>query len=283
MPIRASEPAADKLPFDLTVISRDSHVSGSRFGRSSWRHRLPVAARAVRHLAVRTRVASQILVTLLLAAGCGRSSSPTAPAAPFNATVYLNAMMDIMENYSINRHTIDWTSFRSTVLAAAAMAQTERDTYPAISTALGLLGDHHSFYTAANGNFVTNPSQPTCAASFFSQSPFVPAAVGYVYAGACAGGCNPDSYAAALQVRVRSVDNASIVGWIIDLRSNTGGNFYPMLVGVGPILGDGIAGYFVDADQQATPWAYSNGAGSAGGFIQQSVTTPYSLLHPNPP
>jgi carboxyl-terminal processing protease len=232
---------------------------------------------------MRTRVASQILVALLLAAGCGGSSSPAAPAALFNATVYLNAMMDIMESYSINRHTIDWTSFRSTVLAAAAKAQTERDTYPAIGIALGLLGDHHSLYIGATGTQVLSPSLPQCTAPFASHSPFVPATVGYVYVGTCFP-CNAYAFAAALQNGIRSADNSNIVGWIVDLRSNGGGDFDPMLVGVGPILGDGIAGYFIDADSRATSWGYSNGARTNGEFtFEPLVTPPYTLIHPNPP
>jgi len=193
-------------------------------------------------------------------------------------------MIDIMENNSVYRNMINWTSFRATVLAAAVNAKTESDTYPAIAIALGLLGENHGYYIGATGHYVFSPSVPSCTAPSFQQSPSVPAAVGYVYAGACSTGCNSLMYATAVQGVIQSADNASIVGWIVDLRSNTGGNFYAMLVGVGPILGDGIAGYFIDADQDATPWAYSNGAGTLGGVVTQSaVAAPYTLLHPNPP
>lgn len=33
--------------------------------------------------------------------------------------------------------------------------------------------------------------------------------------------------------------------WIIDLRRNTGGNCWPMLAGIGPLLGNGTCGFFV--------------------------------------
>jgi carboxyl-terminal processing protease len=234
---------------------------------------------------MRTTWASPILVMLLLE-GCGGSTSPTAPggpSAPFNTTTYLSAMIDIMQNHSINRHTIDWTSFRSTVLSAAAQAKTVTDTFPAIRVALGLLGDHHSLYISATGGEVLNPSLPACVGSAFQQFPLVPATIGYVYVATCNNGCAPAAYAAALQNRIRTADNANIVGWIVDVRSNGGGFFSGMLVGVGPILGDGIAGYFIDADEQATSWGYSNGAETYGGLIQQPVIPAYSLLHPNPP
>ena len=47
-------------------------------------------------------------------------------------------------------------------------------------------------------------------------------------------------------------------GWIVDLRGNTGGNMWPMLTGIGPILGDGRVGSFVAADGNVT-WFYQDG------------------------
>lgn len=40
---------------------------------------------------------------------------------------------------------------------------------------------------------------------------------------------------------------------------------WPMLAGVGPLLGEGIACYFIDADEIETPWGYQNGASLANG------------------
>ena len=51
-------------------------------------------------------------------------------------------MVDVMQANSVNRLRLDWTSFRSTVQAAAGSAQTIPETYGAVSVALGLLDDH---------------------------------------------------------------------------------------------------------------------------------------------
>src|SRR5688572_33445809 len=94
------------------------------------------------------------LAALVLTVGCGgEPRPPTAPevTVPQNPTAYLEEVIGIMENRSINRLTIDWPSFRGTVLAEAASAQTIADTYPAIRTALRLLGDGHSSYRTPNG------------------------------------------------------------------------------------------------------------------------------------
>lgn len=58
---------------------------------------------------------------------------------------YLNKAVDVLEENSINRNSIDWVKFRNEVLEKGKEAESIKDTYPAIQYALGLLGDHHSF------------------------------------------------------------------------------------------------------------------------------------------
>jgi len=75
--------------------------------------------------------------------------------------MYLREIIDIMQANSINRQRIDWTSFRSQVLAPAANAKTIPDTFAAIELALRQLDDHHTFYQVANSAAVIrNPTPP---------------------------------------------------------------------------------------------------------------------------
>src|SRR5512145_684429 len=87
------------------------------------------------------------LLGLLSASGCGDggSAEPT-PSLSNQARLYLNQLMRYMEDYSINRLTIDWGRFRTSVLEVAGAAQTIPETYPAIRLALELLGDGHSSF-----------------------------------------------------------------------------------------------------------------------------------------
>ena len=45
-------------------------------------------------------------------------------------------------------------------------------------------------------------------------------------------------------------------GWIVDLRSNTGGNMWPMLAGIGPVLGEGKVGGFIFPNGKEVSWFY---------------------------
>ena len=65
-------------------------------------------------------------------------------------------------------------------------------------------------------------------------------------------------YAADVRRILTDLSAQNPKGWIVDLRGNTGGNMWPMLTGIGPILGDGTVGSFVAADGNIT-WFYQDG------------------------
>src|SRR5262249_45392465 len=124
----------------------------------------------------------------LTVAACGGASA-TAPAATTppltqvpNASRlpsdYVNELGHTLQQNAINRSRIDWTDFRTQVFQRAAGAQTITDLYPAISLALGLLDDHHSFYQTVGGGGVGNPRGPRCSAPA-AVTPAVPGDVGY--------------------------------------------------------------------------------------------------------
>jgi len=85
------------------------------------------------------------------------------------------------------------------------------------------------------------------------------------------------AYTAMLQDLIRELDQAFLRGWVVDLRRNTGGNMIPMLTGLGPILGEGELGAFVDPDGRAMPWKYHNGQIHIGEWAGVKYETPYVL------
>lgn len=83
-------------------------------------------------------------------------------------------------------------------------------------------------------------------------------------------------YADSVQSIIRAFDQKGIDKWIIDLRKNTGGNCWPMLAGLGPLLGDGIYGYFV-SPKETIPISYKNGMVMQGKQARGSVSNPHTL------
>jgi hypothetical protein len=224
------------------------------------------------------------------------SASPFQPtpanAVPFDASAYLNAMVDVAEANSYFRQTIDWTTFRASVLQAGGASTTVPGTYAALKIALGLLGqagDPHSTVTAPDGTRITNPLfPPTCKAPDIG-SPNVPASVGYVHVPGFGGTAQADTtaFASGLQGSIRQADRAGATSWIVDLRGNTGGNAWAMIAGVEPLLGSGTYGAFVDPSGGLRAITCDGSATllecvETGNPLAMALTNPYALSQPPP-
>jgi carboxyl-terminal processing protease len=238
----------------------------------------------------RVRVSLAVLLPLIaLVAACGGGSSPTtetpvglqgmSPAA----RSYLTQLIEIMQANSINRKTIDWPAFRQVVVGVDSNEQTILDLYPKIRAALVLLNDHHSFYQGPDSTYINSRPLPGGCTDPTPPAVQVPDDIGYVKVGSFSGtGAAETAFAQSIQDAMRSADSDHLAGWIVDLRNNRGGNMWPMVAGLGPILGDGRAGAFVDPDGGTTWWGYQGNASIYNGEPLVSVSSPYRLLRANP-
>ena len=202
------------------------------------------------------------------------------------ATNFLNEVLDIMETNSLNRNTIDWTDFRAEVFEVADNAQTIDEVYTsgALLRALELLGDNHSFIRRGNGELVRASTLVCLINSAPPDAGSIPDNIGYIFIVGFNGQSDEETRAFAenLQQIIREKDTPENIGWIVDLRPNTGGNMFPMLAGIGPILGDGIAGYFIGPDGEESSWSYSEGTSFSSQIPRVQVQNPYTVFNENP-
>jgi C-terminal processing protease CtpA/Prc len=91
-----------------------------------------------------------------------------------------------------------------------------------------------------------------------------------------------DEYAAIMQQIIRVIDRTPTCGWVVDLQHDQGGALDPMVLGVGPILGDGEAGASIPASGPPVPWSYREGIYRHGTYTA-AVAMPYALKQPFPP
>lgn len=196
--------------------------------------------------------------------------------------VYVRTMMGTMQVYSINRKTINWISVRFEVLGAIPAGANVGATFSGIRRALTLLGDNHSVYRSASGTLIY-ASTVSCSAPTVTGVPIMGADVGYVrippFVGRVA---QVQALVDTLQSTIRAADGPQVRGWIVDLRGNSGGNMWPMIAGVGPILGTGIAGYFIDPDGRTDSWGYNGVASQYDGYEVQRASAPYTLVSASP-
>lgn len=235
----------------------------------------------------------------LALAGCGdggpsapspNPQPPTGPRLSAVAEAYLADALDLMEEHSIRRLEIDWPSFRETTLEEADGAETRADTYEAIHSAVERLGDGHSrFVEPDDAGSVSAirmadlvPAVLTATGPDGARGGRLGTSVGYLAVPAF--GESSDQamtrLATDLQDVVREADGEGVCGWIVDLRGNTGGNMWPMLAGVGPILGEGDAGLFVDPEGVTETFFYRDGgAGLRGSDGEVVIATVEGAAH----
>ena len=231
-----------------------------------------VRMRTVDRASVRGVLGSAAAAALMLTAACsldvGTEPTPTQSAL---VAAHLDELVTVMQWNSLRRARIDWNVVRREVRSLGRGAETVMDAEPAIRFALDALGDYHSSYTSHTGHRIHAPSRGCSATPIVA--PDRPADIGYVrippYLGPLTG--EGVALAESLQESIRTQDSPELVGWIVDLRGNRGGNMGPMLVGIGPILGTGLAGVFVAPTAQRSTWSYQDGAMTMDGRLVMSI------------
>lgn len=212
------------------------------------------------------------------------------PAPAAAAARYLDRALDIMQQHSIRRESIDWTHFRASVVDQARGATSAADAYPAVRFALGSLGDHHS-YLMTPDRAVALEAAPVANArtgrvAVPPRGETLEDEMAYVWIPGFAGGspAKQVEFAERLQETIRQLDRPQTCGWIVDLRGNTGGNVWPMLAGIGPLLGNGEAAAAVYPDGRRVPLWYRDGKAGLGDYVQLRVTgEAYRTRSPEPP
>ena len=206
------------------------------------------------------------------------------PPPSESAGAYLESALVIMQQNAVNRSRVDWPALRARARARIAGAKRPTSTYAAIRLALAELGDHHSFFLEPRAS-----AERASGGSAWpdSNARLVDERFGYVRVPAYAGG-EPAAirqFAQQMQDAIRRLDSTRTCGWIVDLRGNGGGNMWPMLAGIGPLLGDGVAGSFVAPDGgNPVHWAFREGVMTLGGRVHVAAPqTPYQMRRPGSP
>ena len=142
---------------------------------------------------------------------------------------------------------------------------------------------------------------PEAAADRNDESPptntsveLVAGRIGQVSVGAFSGSSEQsEMYVTELHTGIASLSQSDVCGWLVDLRSNTGGNMWPMIAGLGPLLepidqqiGDtfpGTLGYFVNSEGEPRAWRYVEGSAFLAGKEMIKVENPTAVKVPGLP
>jgi carboxyl-terminal processing protease len=192
----------------------------------------------------------RLLLALFLCAASRVSAQPATPAAKPAKEVrqYLDRVQLIIEKNALVAKAIDWRRLRHEVEEKAQGLATVEDCQPVLEYLLHTLreaGDKHSFFIykakATSWTSASYGGQP-------AESRYLENGVGYLKIPELTS-IDPSVEQAFAQGMRHQLDTLEaqhkLMGWVIDLRYNTGGNMYPMIEGVQALLGEETYGYFL--------------------------------------
>jgi len=225
-----------------------------------------------------------LLIPVCLLCSIHPAYSQSGEASPTSCIQRASKMLDealaLMQKHYYKKDVVQWDT-----LIVAARQRLNRsgscdDAYEAVKWCFTQMNERHSFIMPAtraaiyNGNINSNSTPVRLSGGIRHE--LLEKGIAYLdvpwLSTADKNICT--AFADSLQQLIAGYDQQGINKWIIDLRRNTGGNCWPMLAGLGPLLGNGVYGYFV-SDSEKIPFSYTNGVMMQGKYGRCTVTNPY--------
>ncbi len=161
---------------------------------------------------------------------------------------YVEIAFDSIEFYSIHKNTYNFDSLKSNILTQINDSTKREVVIELLNYAIDEV-DIHSYILTKDQykRLKTGKAQPN---TFAFQGEMIDGKYALVtlYGFQGVDSTSSDNYADRLQRLLLHLHNKKPIGWIVDLRNNTGGWEYPMIAGLGPLLGEGILAYEVNRD-----------------------------------
>ncbi len=226
-----------------------------------------------------------ILIILLLILTFNCSSLKLEQSIPEK---YLTEVLKIVEENSINKDSVNFRKIKKRAFSKLSDAKTIEDCYPIVKSILRELDDNHSSFKSKEqiGKWRSKVKPKDIHKLITFSGALLNNNIGYINMNGISSGDSSSiqKYADSLQQKIKSIDNKSLKGWILDLRGNKGGNCWPMLAGIGPLLGDGICGYFVKANDNKSSWFYNDGESGTNDYTVVKLSNkPYKVYNSTNP
>jgi C-terminal processing protease CtpA/Prc len=199
---------------------------------------------------------------------------------------YIKEFIDVIKQNSLYSDSLNWPNIENNIHNLSNGLKTIDDTQiltEYILSQLSKAGDDHSFLRS---KIDEDKYQSQNIDSRQPYSKLLANNIGYIYVPAFGSASDTacQNFAKKIQTFIRNLDcENKIKGWIVDLRDNHGGNMYPMIAGLGPLIGNDTLGYFTSpkSNVKTIGWFYKLGSTGIGGKITLDIKNPYSLKDKN--
>ncbi|PDP87251.1 hypothetical protein CQJ94_12195 [Glycomyces fuscus] len=173
----------------------------------------------------------------------------------------------------------EWEAARAEVLEAAENADAYADLHGVLAEAVDAAGGDHSFFLTPEEAAAWTD---TATSDFRAPTVTVDGSIATIVV--------PELGSVSEELQQRYADAAvagiaeaapDVCGWVVDLRGNTGGNMYPMLSGLSPLLPNGPAMHFRTASgTQTSVTVQDDGVGMHGSSVVSVAQTPKATGRP---
>jgi hypothetical protein len=171
-------------------------------------------------------------------------------ARSLRIAAYLDTALASLRRIHRNSDRLDWNAVQAEADDIVAAAATVGDTHAFIREIIDRLGDRHTRFVPPSGagveTAVEPSSKPTLTASGDVALIVMPTLISR------AGSLEAAGYETALRTFVSTRQ----CGFVLDLRDNRGGDMWPMLNGLAPLLDKGALGYFESSGGSPRPWGF---------------------------
>ena len=201
---------------------------------------------------------------------------------------YLEEVFIIIETNSIRKDSVNFDLLKKSAIEKLNNAKSIEDCHNIVRSILKQLGDKHSIFLSkvqVDGWKSTSNSTDIEELITFDGR-LINEEIGYINMKSFNSGDSLSilGYANKLQTLIKTLDNVKIKGWILDIRGNSGGNCWPMLAGLGPLLNNGTCGYFIDNKNNKSAWYHKDGeVGIDSSAIARVSIEPYELIKKDNP
>lgn len=210
---------------------------------------------------------------------------PAAGQIPDSIKIHIDSSLHILKEHSLYANRVDWATVESQVYAAAQQATTKSGTFTALKIAFDALGDKHAAYyqfddqyklenVALNSRYTDSIKaawQRGVGLQFTLVEDIAYARIPYI---GVVRQNDIDTFATWIFEGINKLQDHQPKGWVIDLRLNGGGNIRPMLAGLSRFFEEGIVGYYIDKNGNATDEAsFHQGKFRLDGITQANILT----------
>lgn len=193
-------------------------------------------------------------------------------------------ILALLQQHVYTSSQLNWDSIEKEAYAVLGNPATDESERAAIKGILAATKTNHTFYRYADTRNVIFHSDLSCRYQA-AETPTKNVELGYLVVDRFSrpSRAEAEHYIAQIAEQLQTHDSRPLKGWIIDLRSNSGGNMWPMLAALSPILGNKRLGYFVQPDGTKIQWGTYNNFSVLDNRYQYRFPSQYALRNNDVP